>query len=340
MSTTLKLAFVGCGAIARFHLDGIKEAAPRIQVTAAIDPLREKAASIAAETGAQVFSSLDEALEKGDFDAVNLMLPHDLHEEFAIQSFAAGKHVLLEKPMAPTLDACERILTAASEAGTVFMVAENSQYWPEIVKARALIQDGAIGDILTARAGFVMEFDDYWFKEKKPWRYEKKRTGGGIIIDGGSHWLRPLRMWMGEIDEVVAALDHPLERMEGESLARALIRFQSGKIAAFDAMMLDTVLGPDPWWRIIGTRGEILLDSGFGGLGGVRLFDADHRDGLQVQEARGYAKSFGPELLDFSLAVLDGKELEAGPEQALGELRAALAMYRSAETRQWEKVWD
>ena len=334
------MGFVGCGAIARFHLDGIKEKAPDIRITAAIDPDRAKAESIAAETGAEVFASLDEALESGDFDAVDLMLPHDLHEEYALKSFDAGKHVLLEKPMAPTVDACERILDGARRADIVFMVAENSQYWPEIVTARDLIQEGKIGDILTARAAFVMEFDDYWFKDKKPWRYEKDRTGGGIIIDGGSHWLRPMRMWLGEIDEVVAALDYPLERMEGESLARALLRFQSGKVALFDAAMIETVLGPEPWWRITGTKGEILVDGGFGGLGGVRLFDADHREGIRVQEAQGYEKSFGPELLDFSLAVLSGKELEAGPEVALGELRTALAMYRSAETKRWEKVWD
>ena len=337
MSDPLKLALVGCGAICRFHLDGIKESAPRIQVTAAIDTDSEKAQNIATETGAQAFTSLEEGLAQGDFDAVDLMLPHDLHEEIALQCFQAGKHVLLEKPMAPTLDGCARILAAAKEAGTVFMVAENAQYWPEIVKARDLIHAGAIGDILTARAGFVMEFDDYWFKEKKPWRYEKQRTGGGVVIDGGSHWIRPLRMWLGEIDEVVAALDYPLEQMEGESLARALIRFQSGKVAAFDAMMLETVLGPEPWWRIIGTKGEILIDGGF--TGGIRVFDADHREGMQVQAAQGYAKSFGPELHDFSLAVLDGKELEAGPEYALGELRTALAMYRSAESKRWEKVW-
>ena len=149
-----------------------------------------------------------------------------------------------------------------------------------------------------------------------------------------------MRMWLGEIDEVVAALDYPLERMEGESLARALLRFQSGKVALFDAAMIETVLGPEPWWRITGTKGEILVDGGFGGLGGVRLFDADHREGIRVQEAQGYEKSFGPELLDFSLAVLSGKELEAGPEVALGELRTALAMYRSTETKRWEKVWD
>ena len=335
---TLKLAFVGCGAIARYHLDGIKQHAPRIQVTAAVDLNAEKAQAYATETGGTAFTSLDEALEKGDFDAVDLMLPHDLHEAAALQCFAAGKHVLLEKPMALELDACERIIAAARAAGTVFMVAENAQYWPEIVKAKEVIESGAIGDIITARAAFTYEFDPIWFTEEEPWRYQKSRAGGGITIDGGSHWIRPLRMWMGEIDEVVGIIGHPLKEMEGESLARALVRFQSGKAAIFDAMMIDTVFAPDPWWRITGTKGELTIDTGFEGA--LRLFDADHREGKLLMEPKGYAQSFGPELADFAAAVLDGKALEAGPEKSLGELRTALAIYRSAESNNWEKVWD
>ena len=337
MSRTLKLASVGCGAISRFHLDGILESAPRIQVTAAIDPDRGRAQAIAAETGAQVFSSLAEGLEEGDFEAVDLMLPHDLHESATLQALEAGKHVLLEKPMAPALDACERILAAAEKAEGVFMVAENAQYWPEIVKTRQLLRSGAIGDVITARAAFVMEFDPQWFEGEKPWRCDRARTGGGIAVDGGSHWIRPLRMWLGEIDAVVAAIDHPLESMEGESLVRALLRFRSGTIAGFDALMADTVLGPDPWWRVTGTRGEILIDGGF--AGGIRLFDADNREGRLVREPEGYARSFGPELADFAAAVLDGKPLAAGPEQSLGELRTALAIYRSAASGKWESVW-
>ena len=338
MSSTLRLAFAGCGAIARYHLDGILEHAPSVQVTAAIDLDREKAEAYAAETGGEAFSSLEEALEKGDFDAVDILLPHDLHERVACQCFEAGKHVLLAKPMAPTLDACERILEAARKAGTVFMVAENSQYWPEIVKAKEMIEAGAIGDIITARAAFIYEFDEYWFKEKRPWRYETERTGGGITIDGGSHWIRPLRMWMGEIDSVVSVLGHPLKQMDGESLTRALLRFKSGKTAIFDAMMIDTVFAPDAWWRVTGTKGELTIDPGFEGA--LRLFDEDHREGQMLMEPKGYAQSFGPEIADFAAAVLDGKQIEAAPEHALGELRTALAIYRSAETRMWEKVWS
>ena len=84
MAERLKLAFVGCGAIARYHLDGINEHAPRIQVTATVDVDAEKAQAYATETGGTAFTSLEEALEKGDFDAVDLMLPHDLHEQAAL----------------------------------------------------------------------------------------------------------------------------------------------------------------------------------------------------------------------------------------------------------------
>ena len=340
MAEQLKLAFVGCGAIARFHLNGIAEMAPDIQLTAVVDTMEEKTRAYAAETGATPVASLDEAREQGDFDAVDIMLPHDLHEEFALRAFAAGKHVLLETPMAPTPAGCDRILAAAREAGTVFMVAENSQYWPEIVKAKELVDAGAIGDILTARAGFVMEFDDYWVKEGKPWRYEKQRTGGGIVVDGGAHWIRPMRMWLGEIDEVVAVVGHPLAEMENESFARALLRFESGVVAVFDALHAGDFIGPGEEFRVTGTRGELVIEKG--AHGNLIRYDRAHPGGEVIQAkhpGRG-APSFGYELHDFSLAVLEGKTLAAGPEYSLGELRTALAIYRSAETRQWEKVWD
>ena len=72
----LKMALLGCGAIARFHLDGIVEHAPRVEVTVTIDTDPERAQRYASETGGMAFTSLDEALEKGDFDAITIMLPH------------------------------------------------------------------------------------------------------------------------------------------------------------------------------------------------------------------------------------------------------------------------
>lgn len=243
----LKMAFVGCGLIARAHWKGVREYAPLIKVTAVIDTDRERAEEMAAKTGGRAFYSLEEALAGGDFDAVDIMLPHNQHEATAVRAFGAGKHVLLEKPMSTTLESCDRILAAAKAAGTVFMVAEQSEYWSDAVAVRQLIRDGALGDIITARSIFGGSTPFPLGDSPKPWRYDKEVAGGGIVIDGGSHWIRPLRMWLGEIDEVVATLGYPLAEMDGESLARALCRFKSGAVAVF--LDWDWTIFHMPCWR-------------------------------------------------------------------------------------------
>ena len=228
------------------------------------------------------------------------MLPHDLHESAAIRCLDAGVHVLLEKPMAPTTDACARILAAADRArernGAVFMVAENAQYWPEVLAAKRLIDDGAIGEVVTARAAiFFPPMRDYYGEQggedpdgeaqrgARPWRFDNAAAGGGIAVDTGSHWIRPLRIWLGEIDEVVAALGHPFRRMEGESLVRSLFRFRSGVVASFDALLTDAPLSSEPLFRVTGTRGEVTID----GLVRATLYDADNRRGRPEGEPGG-----------------------------------------------------
>ena len=335
----LKLALVGCGLIARQHWQGIQNHAPRIVVAAAVDTHRQAADKMAAQTGARAFYSLEDALEKGDFDAVDIMLPHDQHEWAAVLAFAAGKHVLLEKPMSTTLPSCDRILAAAKKAGTVFMVAEQAEYWPDARLVRQLVQDGALGQLITAQALFGGSARAPVGDGPKPWRYDKKITGGGLVIDGGSHWLRPLRMWLGEIDAVVAVLGYPCADMEGESLARALCRFQSGATAVFDAIGAGFAVEHRQDFRLTGSKGEVVIEKGRSGR--VLFFDKDTPGGRDIMpQGNDRQAAFGLELDDFSRAVLEGRPPAAGPEYALGELRTALAMYRSAETGKWEKVWD
>lgn len=339
MADTLSIALVGCGNIARAHWRGIRYHAPRLRVNAVVDSHAPSADAMAERTGAPAFTSLDQALAEGDFEAVDLMLPHDLHEAAAVASFEAGKHVCLEKPMAHDLESAERILAAAARhPDQVFMVAEQAQYWPDIVKARQLIDDGVIGEVVTARACF---YDPQVIDPAapKPWRFELARSGGGIAIDGGAHWIRPLRMMLGEIAEVVAATGRHIAGMEGESWAHALFRFRSGVTASFDALLSSAPVAPTEDFRITGTRGELVIEHGAEGR--LLLFDAAHPEGETVMQTfPGKVDSYGAELHDFSLAVLDGNRLAAPPEYSLGEMRTALAMYRSVTTSRWEPVWS
>jgi predicted dehydrogenase len=335
---TLKIALVGCGGIAQMHWRGIQAHVPQLQVTAVVDMDPARAAAMAQQTGGQPFTSLASALEQGDFAAVDIMLPHDQHEAAAVQAFARGKHVVLEKPMSTNLASCERILAAARQAGTVFMVAEQAHYWPDARKVQAVIRAGGIGEIITARAFFGNPAPSST-PQPKPWRYELALAGGGITIDGGAHWLRPLRLWLGEVAEVVAVTARPLAAMEGESLTRALLRFESGIVAGFDALFAGEFIGTGEEFRITGSKGELIIERGLHGR--LLHFTPDQPDGVVLLDNKweGRHASFGYELADFTSAVLNGTALAAPPEYSLGELRTALAIYRSAASGRWEKVW-
>ncbi len=343
----LSVALVGCGGIADAHLDAAARVGARIEVTAVVDPDRERRAAFVERTGAPGFADLGDALDRaGDrFDAVDVMVPHDLHEAIAVEAIRAGKHVLLEKPMAIDLEACDRILAEARRRPElVFLVAEQSQFWPDVVEAARLIREGAIGRPLFGRAC-------YWDPgvlvpglagdEPVPWRYRLDRAGGGLGIDGGAHWIRPLRMMLGEVEAVVAVSGRHVERMEGESWLQALLRFRSGVSATFEAFASTEVMAPAELFRITGTEGELVIPGPDFVDAELRLHNRAHPHGEPVLAIpRGREDSYGHELADFADAVLDRTEPAATAEESLAELRTALALYRSTSSGRWEPIWD
>ena len=264
------------------------------------------------------------------------MLPHRLHESAALAAFARGKHVLLEKPMAPTPEACARILAAARKAGTVFMVGENAQYWPEVVRAQELLARGAIGDDRDGARVHLLPAARRLLRRPSrrgacaatrpaaASRSIRARTGCVRFTCGSAsstRWWRPSRARS--------------RAWRASRSVRALLRFRSGVVASFDALLSEAPLAPELLFRITGN--------------GRR--DRDRRPRTlrpcTTPSTARVCPSASPAAIcnrtqascaDFEAAVLDGKPLAAGPEASLGELRAALAMARSVESRGWEKV--
>ena len=331
MTDRVRMAYVGCGAISGMHTYGIESSGAAIDVVACVDPDPVRAAATAGPLGAAVHGSLAEAIGAGGIDAVDIMVPHRFTEALVGEAFDAGLHVLLEKPMAPTLEACDRILARWAGTDRVFMVAENAQYWPEVLTARRLISGGVIGEVVTARASFLIPPLDSFYAAGA-WRFDTDVATGGITVDTGSHWIRPLRMLLGEVEAVVGVTGRPFAAMAGESLVRGLLRFDSGVVAAIEGLLTSAPLGPEPLFRITGSAGEIHIDA----AGRCLVFDGTERRGRQEGEAAGYLESYGGEFVDFAAAVLDGVTPAAGPEQSVRELAIAFALYRSVESGRWE----
>lgn len=340
MNERIKMAFVGCGHIAEMHLRGIHAGTGKIEIAAVVDSNLERAVDMARRTGAKPFQRIEDALVAGNFSAVNIMLPHSLHEHATLLSFAAGKHVILEKPISTSVESAARILSAARDSKTIFMVAENSQYWPDVAIVRQQISDGEIGELIAGRAFMWRQRSER--AEKSLWRNKLAVTGGGVCIDGGAHWIRPLRIWFGEIHEVIAALDRPLLEMEGESLAHCLLRFRSGVVVTLGLLADGKSGGAVEEFRITGTKGEIVIERSADCTDGrVLKYTTELSPGVvlltNVQDKRRDA--FAYELNDFANAILHGTRLQADSIDAMGELRTAAAIYRSAESRRWEQVW-
>jgi predicted dehydrogenase len=125
--------------------------------------------------------------------------------------------------------------------------------------------------------------------------------------------------------------------MEGESMLRSLCRFDSGVVASFDVTLTPGAAALEPFFQVTGTKGELVVEA----LGEVTLWNGAPGTELtgEVVCRGNYMNSYGGQIQAFEAAVLDGADHPVPPEYALGELRAAQALYRSAESRRWEPVW-
>ena len=348
----MKLAIAGCGRIASVHYEAIERLVAEknldITVNALIDTsiLNAQNFKNKHQLSSNIYISLDEALKQSEFDSILICVPHSFHESLSLRSFENGKHVLLEKPMAHNLSSAWRILKQSKTSRKVFMIAENSQYWPEVNRVKELLNAGSIGKLITVKASFRQSssndiFDSYSLlpgdQLDKAWRFDKESTGGGITIDGGAHWIRPLRIWFNDVIQTMAKFAYPHPGMDGESLSQAIFLFDNDISCIFEGILTErTCFSPEPPFRITGTLGEIVVGSG--GLG-VYLYNHDFPEGEKILKNHGYISSFYYQFDDFYQCTRNAnREPTASAEYSLGEMKTALAMEESDQKGQWIQI--
>lgn len=162
-------------------------------------------------------------------------------------------------------------------------------------------------------------------------------SGCGFTFDGGLHWLRPLRIWMGEVSEVVAISDRSLDRMKGPSIVHVLLKFESSKATIFESVLAPAGISDQSFFTIQCSKGEIVID---GFEGGCRSY-VEVQDGKCIGKdicKKGWDESYKFEHIDFAISILDGKRSVAGPEEALADLYLMDAIIKSTKNGKWEKI--
>jgi len=229
MGNRLKVAIIGCGWAGIRHARAF--AGCGAAITWAVDTDKQRAEQILQfQPACRITGDFREAIVDPDLDAVDICLPHDLHAPVSIDCLGAGKHVLVEKPIAATLEEAERMIEEAEKCGVVLMVAENEVYSPLYRKVRDLIEEGTIGKpalVQMTRGAYATE--DY--KQNRPWFLDPEKAAGGMMMSGGIHDVEKLRMIVGEIT-AVQALQAPKRcpEMGADDTGVAVLRFQNGAI--------------------------------------------------------------------------------------------------------------
>ena len=251
----MRLALVGCGAIARrVHLPAFR--AVGVDMVAFASGSRLSAEAAAAEWGSgTVYDGWLDAI--ADVDAVAICAPNSLHAPIAIAAAQAGKHVFVEKPMAVTVAEADAMIAAADAAGVVLMPAHNARFAPPFRAARAAIADGVIGAVTGVRAALGHPGPEAW-SPGATWFRDPARAGGGALLDLGIHLADVLRAVLD--DEVVEVAAMLTDSAPVDDAAHVLLRFTRGATASLHASW-SARPGPDHQLTVFGTEGTLHVDA-------------------------------------------------------------------------------
>ena len=276
-SSFLGVGVIGLGEIGQFHLTGF-DRADGAKVVAVADLDLDLRVSSADPRGASAHAGYEDLLADSSVDLVSVCLPHSLHREVALSAIAAGKHVLIEKPLAMDVSECDEIIEAADASGLVVGVQHNQLFYPAHRRARELIEAGELGRILhiRLRLGIGGKYGG--------WRADPALAGGGLLHDAGVHRLYLAPYFGGAIDEVLALTDGTATAAEDQAVIA--LRFASGALGVIDVNYHGPAGMFDDSIEIVGTEGALYISGceaefeGFRAGPAIRRYDSGWRDEL------------------------------------------------------------
>jgi predicted dehydrogenase len=328
----MRVGILGFGYTGQLHLRAW-QATSGAQVVAIAETSADARARI--PPGVKACSEVGEALAAG-LDVVSICLPTYLHARAALQSFAAGAHVLVEKPIATNLEEADAMLRAAAAAGKTLFVGMTHRFYPEVVAAKQLLEEGAIGGLVMIRDCI---FESLGFLDLAPWYVDPACAGGGAVLSSGIHLVDRVIWFAAEMpDWVVGAASSAFLREPIEDAAQMFLHFPSGLTAqlSFGLMAEAHPLICD--LELIGLRGSIVVHTWKGyelrtgrGIERTDIYhDEPHTDKMVV--------GLRAEIAEFCQALAAGREPQPSAGASMRAFQVVNAFYRSVQSGVPERI--
>jgi predicted dehydrogenase len=336
--TRTRVGLIGTGFIGDIHAAAFKNV-PEAEVVAVASPPPGQAKAFARERGIpKAYEDYRDLLALKEVDVVTLGIPNHLHAQVAVDAAKAGKHVICEKPLCRTLEEADRMIDACRKAGVLLMYAEELCFAPKYVRARQLVEEGALGRV------FLVKQSEEHFGPHMPWFWDVEQSGGGVLLDMGCHSIEYARWVFGKpkVKSVLASLGTYVhgDKTKGEDHSLCIVEYEGGKVA----------LAENSWAKPGGVddRCEICGSGGFTRAdllrGSALLTYSEPGYGYAVEKAattQGYTFTMFEEIWNYGfpqemahfIRCVQGKEtpIEAG-EDGREVLKIICAAYESAGT--------
>ncbi|MBA4602986.1 Gfo/Idh/MocA family protein [Thermoactinomyces mirandus] len=245
---------VGCGHIAKKHVSAI-EATQGAELVAVCDTNEERLKEFAKD-GIQGYKDLGGML-RTDVDVVCICTPSGLHPQLTIQAAEAKKHVIVEKPMALTLEDADRMIAACEKNGVKMAVVHPNRFRPAVVELRKQLEQGAFGKIGHANATVRWNRNQAYY-DQAPWR-GTKAMDGGVLMNQAIHNMDLLLWMMGDIEEVSSYSATRIRNIEAEDTSVSVIRFKNGALGVLEAAVTIYPKNLEESLSIFGEKGTAVI---------------------------------------------------------------------------------
>src|ERR1700744_1553189 len=252
----IKFGLLGFGRIDKRHFDIV--AGNHIEgarLVAVCDPLRARADAIATKFGVPAHYDIEEFLARKDVDAVAVLTPSGLHPQHAIACARAGKHVVVEKPMALRLQDADDMIRACDEAGVKLFVVKQNRFNVPVVKAREALDAGRFGKLILGTVRVRWCRDQAYYNQDKwrgTWAYD-----GGVLSNQASHHVDMLEWFFGDVVSVHARAVTALAKIETEDTAVATLKFRNGALGIIEATPAARPTDLEGSLSILGEKGTV-----------------------------------------------------------------------------------
>ncbi len=344
----IRWGIIGCGGIARRRtIPGLVGAA-NAELVAVMDTNETFAKEVAEEFGVKhAFSDMDALLALPEVDAVYIATPVFCHKEQVIAAANAGKHILLEKPMAMTSAEAEELKVLCEEKGVRLSIGLMMRFHAYHEEMKRLIAEGAIGDIVSIRSQFACWYPDI----PGVWRQDKSKSGGGALVDLGVHCIDLVQYVTGlRATEVTAFCDTQTFSYGVDDSATVLLRMNNGALCVIESNFNipdDAVTGKI---EIYGTAGSMRADGTLAQeeVGTVHVLTSDSTKGYDASQNRGpivptvidvpTGNMYTKEVERFGEAIINGTASPVPAEDAIFVQKIVEAAYRANDEKRFVTV--